>query len=267
MDSELLQKATLFVSDIHLGGFSEPNNREIENDFLLLMEIAEQFDMRIVILGDLLDYYMQYNTYVPEAGRKVFDFFKDYHSRRKSSSIFVTGNHDNWDDGFLRSIGFEVGHEYLEMQLGNRNVLLLHGDGLDDQSMGLPREFFHRLLRNRYFVKVFKSLTTPSFGNRIMRFFSMGLRNLKGERSSKPEYLQNWAFGLMKRTEWDTVICGHNHCGAFLSEESGMYLNAGAFFADRTCILHTTEGFHFVRWDSINRSFHIIIAEVAESTE
>src|SRR5690606_21526742 len=102
----------------------------------------------------------------------ILDFFHHYHQQSNKKTLYITGNHDYWDDGHLEANGFEVCHEYRLLNINSKKVLILHGDGLSDPKMGLPRPLFHRIIRNPYFVNWFKKCTSAQTGFFILRNFS-----------------------------------------------------------------------------------------------
>jgi UDP-2,3-diacylglucosamine pyrophosphatase LpxH len=240
----------LFVSDVHLGGFQDDENSIIEQDFINLMKYAQNNGFSIVILGDLFDYYMQYGSYVPEMSRNVFRWFAEYHTVTDNRSLYITGNHDNWDEGMIAKAGFDTEHEYRLITLSDsRKILVFHGDGLSGNFFEYPRPVFHRLLRNRYFVRLFKLLTGGPFGNRIMKEFSQWKRKYPGNDLPEKAKLDEAAKRMLKKRLADIVICGHHHETRFIKESDGFYINTGAFFSDRTLSVYTNGSFRLVRWD------------------
>ena len=103
-------------------------------------------------------------------------------------TLYVTGNHDNWDFGYFDSVGFDTEHEYriLQTQDGLR-VMTFHGDGLRDPAFRYPRPFVHRLLRNRMFTTGFQLFTSGRTGNGAMEWFSARSRRNDngGEQEAK----------------------------------------------------------------------------------
>ena len=63
----------VFISDVHLGAFSSEKETEVENSLLSLIEHCSKHQFKIYILGDLLDYWMEYprKYYVPEVASSV----------------------------------------------------------------------------------------------------------------------------------------------------------------------------------------------------
>lgn len=259
--SDITPKNILFLSDLHLGGFADDINEQLEDIFAGLINTVLKEQAQLVILGDLLDYYMQYGSDVPEYARGIFLHLEKFNRSSPYRSIYITGNHDNWDEGYLQSIGFDVEHEYKIMELDGKKVLLAHGDGLSDPALMFPRPIFHRLLRNPYFVKVYRSITTPESGNRIMKKFSQLNRHFSTEKESDTNRIDKWAEFILKSGIADVVICGHHHHIRFINYNEGLYINTGAFFRQFCCAKYTNSMFQLVKWDNNNKKFDRVSTE------
>lgn len=259
---DLSGTAVLFVGDVHLGGFSRERNQQLESDFLALLHEAEQRVWRIVLLGDITDYFMEYDGWIPECGTAVYQWFSAYHRRGNPPAIMISGNHDNWSTNFYARCGFLLTHEYAEIRLDHRTMWVLHGDGVRNPDWNLPRPRFHRFLRNPYFIKVFQYLTTPTSGNRVMYWFSKLNRSIKGEADQNFVRLDTWARESLTKQQTDIILCGHHHHPRFEKINSRLYVNTGAFFLTHTCATYnTTQGFQLVSWDSSCSTFTTLFTE------
>lgn len=251
----------LFLSDLHLGGFTDDINKQLEDVFVNLINTIQKEQTQLVILGDLLDYYMQYGSEVPEYARRIFGHLEEFNKSSPYQSIYVTGNHDNWDEGCLQSIGFDVEHEYRIVEIDGKKVLLAHGDGLTDPVFKFSRPIFHRLLRNPYFVKVYRSVTTLESGNRVMKKFSQLNRHFSSEKEPDTSRIDKWAESMLKSGVADIVICGHHHYIRFTNYKDGLYINTGAFFKQFCCAKYTNNMFQLVKWDNNNKKFDRVSTE------
>lgn len=261
-----LQNATLFISDSHLGGFSDHENQIIENDLIGLLERAIQYKMRIIILGDLLDYFLKHGNYVPDVGKTTLKILSDYSKTAVHRVLYITGNHDNWDEGYFDSLGFETIYESAETTLGNRKLLILHGDGLNDPHFNFPRPFFHRFLRNPYFIKVFKTLTNGPVANRIMFRFSNFSRLVSKGKTTNHFRVDAWARRYLQNNGVDMIVCGHHHHKRFEKYGDKLYVNLGAFFLDRTCAVYTNNDMKLVKWQNDEKKFWIISEAATQET-
>ncbi|AXJ01528.1 UDP-2,3-diacylglucosamine hydrolase [Cyclonatronum proteinivorum] len=248
----------VFVSDVHLGGFEVAENERIERNMLELLRHVEENKLRLVIAGDLFDYWMDYRNQWPRIFDRVLEAFQGFHERTQTSTLFITGNHDNWTGPKLPEIGFELEHEYRILEIEQRKVLVMHGDGLSDPDMKLPRPAFHRFLRNPYFIKLYQFFFPPAAGIELMRQFSKKskLRDYMLRPDNKPRMLDVWATEFLKAdNKADVLLCGHHHNAIHLKVGTREYLNLGNFGFGETLALHTKEGFALVKWDCANRRF------------
>src|SRR6056297_1821810 len=204
----------LFLSDVHIGAFEEDVDRIIRRDLISLIEYCALQNIQIHILGDLFDYWMEYPEWHP-------------------------------------SLGSNVPYEFFEITLDGKRVFLHHGDGLKDPAYHLPRPPFHRLLRNKMFVKLYQSLLTPKNGLRVMKAFS----DYSKRRSyCDPSILNKWSENFLNTTNYDVVISGHDHHPRILNFENGTYINLGTFFDHRTISLYNNGSLELVVWDAASNT-------------
>ncbi len=249
----LPSRSFLFISDVHLGAFSAQKNRELELEIIKLVDFCREHRLEIVILGDFFDYWMEYpGNRVPPVGRMVLQHFCDYHVKTGSHSLFVTGNHDNWTNGHLADLGFDVEHEYRILTDSATRILVLHGDGLKDPAMNLPRPAMHRLLRNSYFIKMYQTFLPPRLGWIGMRLFSGSSRKTgeKKRKSSRADMLDLWAKNRVRTNdEIQAIVYGHHHRQLLWSENGLTCLNCGFFGGKKTLGLYANKAFQIVTWN------------------
>ncbi len=131
MDKPSLEQPVLFISDAHLGGFSKEENDRIETELIRLIDYCQTNRIRIAILGDFFDYWMEYPNHVPELGKKLLDRFESF-NKEFGPTLYITGNHDNWTRDHLPQRGFYVRHDQYEFSINGKKIMALHGDGLTD---------------------------------------------------------------------------------------------------------------------------------------
>jgi UDP-2,3-diacylglucosamine hydrolase len=241
----------LFISDVHLGAFEPAVNKEIEDDLCTLIEFCKGEKIKIYLLGDLFDYWMEYPNERPTIGKKALSTLSSY-NKSVDPITYITGNHDNWTFGYFEELGFIVEEDFDTKNIDGKNFFLHHGDGLSDKSFGLPRPFFHQILRNHYFIKVYQFMLPPIIGLRIMKWFS----DLNRKRSFEdPAPLNRWSERLLKNSSTDIVICGHDHIPRIETFSFGTYINLGTFFKHRTMALYTNSHCKLVSWDGTAKVF------------
>lgn len=239
----------LFLSDVHIGAFEDDTDRHIKKDLTALIEYCGEYSIKIHILGDLFDYWMEYPAWTPTLGKDILKALQLY-MKRHGSVNFITGNHDNWTKGYFEKLGFNVTSEFFDIKIGAHRFFLHHGDGLNDVTYKLPRPLMHRLLRNKIFVKLYQTLLPPKFGMKAMQYFS----NFSKQRAfCDPSVLNKWAEEFLKTTEFDYAISGHDHNPRILHFDYGTYINLGTFFDHRTVGYYSGDSLNLVVWDADNK--------------
>lgn len=239
--------STLFLGDVHLGGFGPDENAALERDTAALVRHCTGAGIGLVMHGDLFDHWMEYPDRTPDIGLEVRAAVRD-HAARFGPVPFVTGNHDNWMLGHLRAEGFEPEPETLRLVLGGREVLVMHGDGLADPAFGFPRPGWHRFIRHPYFYRAYR-LLPYDLALGVMRRVSLH-RRAAGPDPRDVDRLDGWIAGYLAKGGADVVVAGHHHETRHRHIAGREYLNPGAFHLTRTAVLHTTTGFGLVVWNA-----------------
>ncbi len=220
------------------------------------MDFCREHRLEMVILGDFFDYWMEYpGKRVPPVGRMVLQHFRDYHVETGSHTLFVTGNHDNWTNGYLTDLGFDVEHEYRILTDSATSILVLHGDGLMDPAMRLTRPAKHRLLRNSYFVKMYQMLLPPRLGWIGMKLFSGRSRKFgkRNPETSRADMLDSWARNQVRtNNDIQAIVYGHHHRPMLWNEGGLTCMNCGFFGENKTLGLYANKAFEIVTWDVQN---------------
>jgi UDP-2,3-diacylglucosamine hydrolase len=245
------------LADVHLDGFDAATNEALDHDAATLIDHCAENGIRVFFLGDLFDAWMEYPQRKPDFGRRFRDAVRRY-AKRHGPIRGVTGNHDNWTLGLLAEEGFELGSESIELSIAHRRVLLLHGDGLADAALGLPRPFYHRILRHKAFVSVYRFLFPFDRALTLMAWFSRRQRSRHPEPDDT-ETLDRWAASALKRDIADVIIAGHHHEVRHVKIDGREYLNTGALYRTRTLVMHTNGQFNVVVWDSQHQRFKAAI--------
>ncbi len=241
----------LFLSDVHLGAFSNDENHRLEQELISLIRYCTEHNIRIHVLGDLFDYWMEFPDYTPPLGRELLEQFQQY-NKTCGNSTFITGNHDCWTFGHLEKLGFSVEQEYLEMNIGGHSLFLFHGDGLADKRFNFPRPLLNHILRNKTLIIVYQTIFSGETGNHLMKSFSELTRN---EDKQRPHRISEWAKDMLKKQSYDYIISGHDHVPRVETFSNGSYINTGAYFAYKTMALYNNNRFELVVWNSTDNAF------------
>lgn len=241
----------LFLSDVHLGGFSKKENRRIEQELIHLIDYCQADNIKIYVLGDMFDYWMEYPGHVPDLGIDLRKRFKEY-NKEFAPTLYITGNHDNWTRNYFEKIGFTLKQNYETMKIGRKKTLVLHGDGVFESCGSLKRPSIHRLLRNKRFVHLYQTLLPPKAGLIIMKWFSQ-INRFLGELKPDASRLNKWAEMHLKETQTDLIICGHDHIPRKINFPFGTYLNLGTFYKHKTAALYNNHSIELVVWNDASR--------------
>lgn len=243
----------VFVSDVHLGAFSDQTNHQIENDLIALIRHCTEQEISLNILGDLFDYWMEFpeKGFVPSLGKRVLDAFEEY-NKQIGPALYITGNHDNWTFGHFEERGFDLESNFRLTEINGKRFLLLHGDGVAASRIDFPRAAFHQVLRNPGFIKIYQKILPPEKGLAAMKMFSSLTRR---KNNLNPEPLNRQAKKIFGKNNLDYILSGHDHIPRVETFSQGSYINLGTFFKHRTLALYNKEGVQLVTWNATSKKF------------
>ncbi|MBO6792335.1 MAG: metallophosphoesterase [Balneolaceae bacterium] len=243
----------LFISDVHLGAHPPKKEAEIEHSLICLIKYAIRNKAKLYVLGDLFDYWMEFpnSDFIPQVGKPVLEAFKNYNTE-VGQCLFVTGNHDNWTRGYFKSLGFDVEPNFRSLQIFDRNVLVMHGDGHWQNHPSLSRPLLHRILRSKLFLMVYQGILPKSVAINLMRLFSNTTRKIDDK---DPNPLNNNAKFILEQSEVNVVLSGHDHIPRVETFNSGLYINLGTFFHHGTLVRGFENSFDLVHWDAESSTF------------
>lgn len=231
---------TLLLSDVHLD--AGPRGAARTAAFAeFLRAIKTPPVERVIVLGDLFDFWFEYRHVIFSAYFEVLRAFAELRDRGVACHL-VCGNHDFWAGRFLRDeLGMQVQREPVTLDFGGRRVLLLHGDGLNPRDW--PYRVFKRLARSGCVIRLFRALH-PDWAMALAQCVSHGSRELTRmddlAQGSEARALRAFAQGVLAEGKADVVICGHSHYP--VAEEhptpdgTGLYLNTGDFVNQRSWV-------------------------------
>jgi UDP-2,3-diacylglucosamine hydrolase len=226
-------KPVYITSDVHLGAVPA----ETERAFLSFLEHVGAEGSRLVIPGDLFDFWFEYGDVIPGEHFRVLAALSELVDA--GMPVLVTGgNHDAWGGSFLEEhvgVTFVPGH--VRTDLAGRTALLAHGDGLGKGD--LKYRVLKLVLRSRAAVWGFRALH-PELGLRLAR--KVSTTELKSDtdpgKLGRASFIEEWARDtLASDPTLSFVVCGHSHLPAVEEVEPGRYyLNAGDWLSHWTYI-------------------------------
>jgi UDP-2,3-diacylglucosamine hydrolase len=241
-----MSQPTLIVSDLHLGAVPEA----VRDAFVRFTRRWHGQLDTLLINGDLFDFWFEYRTVVPNAHFHTLRALADL---RESGVriILIGGNHDAWGGPFLRdTIGVELAHESLELDIAGRRAFVAHGDGLGPGDIGY--KMLKRLLRNRAVWGAMRWVH-PDFAGRIARRVSR-TGDGTGERfrraRERAKILEDYAVKLLEeREDLELVVFGHCHQPQLQAVgRRRYYVNSGDWVTHRTYTVVTPESIEQKEW-------------------
>lgn len=219
--------ALYIFSDAHLGADStEKEARKVARIASLFEKVKANGD-RLVVLGDLFDFWFEYKHAIPKQHHKVLFMLTDLIDRGIAVD-YVTGNHDFWmGDFFSTQMGVTVHRDFFDLNYGDKRLHLIHGDGLARADRGY--RLMKRILRNRFNVWLYRKLP-PDWAMPLAKKVSGSSRRYTSRRDQTfaADYQ---AYAEQKLTTgFDIVAIGHLHIPIIKPLGNGIYVNTGDFF-------------------------------------
>src|SRR5699024_7743937 len=128
-------------------------------------------------------------------------------------------------------------------------ALLLHGDATGSDLQHLQRPLLHRMLRSPLFLWFYRKILPPKAGLWVMKKVAQFNRSIDNGPEN-PQRLNKWAKGILKSTDIDFILAGHDHCPRICKYPFGTYINLGTFHHHRTVAMYTNKQFRLVCWNS-----------------
>ena len=142
-----MEKLIYFISDVHLGaptllqGFETKRRKEM----LKFLDGVVLNGSRLVIVGDLFDFWYEYKYVVPKNFFWLYAKLKEMVDNRITVD-YVAGNHDFFlGQFFSESIGVRVYQDGFSEEINGKRFLVIHGDGLAEKDSGY--RMLKRILR------------------------------------------------------------------------------------------------------------------------
>lgn len=222
----------VFISDAHLGVNPPGRDPDREEKLVRFLEQLRGKVSHLVIVGDLFEFWYEYNDYV---NRNHFDLYFALKELVKSGAEvhLLQGNHDfAYGDFFPKTLGVQV-HKQVVLEIQNKKVLCRHGDGVAKSDFGY--RLFRRILDfplNRW---LFKQLH-PDWGMGLARFVGSSSRKAGESRVIKMNEYLSWAENAMASNECDRCVLGHHHVAGVWPVSNGVVASAGEWMKKLTYI-------------------------------
>lgn len=228
---------TLIFADVHLK--VDPANRAALDEFTAFLRSIDPAEIRrIVIVGDLFDFWFEYR-------HAVFSgYFDVLHAlaRLRDGGVeihLICGNHDFWAGRFFEeTLGIRVHPDEFACELDGRRALFVHGDGVNPADSAYRT--YKRFARWWVPVKLF-GLVHPDWAMSIAQRVSRASRSrqdIAGQaRQAEVEASRIFAREQIGSGRADIVVCGHTHVAAYEEfagpKGAGVYVNTGGWREDK----------------------------------
>lgn len=237
-------RKTYFFSDAHLGLGTKEEDRKKERLLVEFLDCVGKDGEQLFIVGDLFDYWFEYETVVPKGYFRLFSKLADL-ADAGIQITYLAGNHDAWLRNYFRDeFGMQIFLNPIERTIYGKRFLIHHGDGLLKKDTGY--RILKRILRNKVNIFLY-SLLHPDWTGRIARWSSTKSR--KHTSNQKYEGNDMVEFAEKKIQEgFDYVIMGHNHSPLVRNIASGVYVNLGDWISSYTYAVFDGTTLELKKW-------------------
>jgi UDP-2,3-diacylglucosamine hydrolase len=218
--------ALYVFSDAHLGSGPPEKEQRKRRNIDRLFQIVKADGERLVILGDLFDFWFEYRHAIPKDHHEII--FRLHELQKQGIEIhYVAGNHDFWmGDFFEEQVGITMHRDTFDMDYAGKRIHFTHGDGLARADRGY--RLLKRILRNRVNIWLYRKLP-PDWAIPLAKKVSGSSREVTARRDHHFK-LDYEAYAQKKlRDGCDVVAVGHLHLPAYAEFEEGIYVNTGDF--------------------------------------
>lgn len=235
-----------FISDVHLGLNSRQQEKEKEDQLLAFLRSIRDTAERLIIVGDLFDFWFEYGTVIPKGFHRTLAALQEF-TDLSIPVDFLAGNHDFWmGDFFPTELGVQIHFDPFLMNIGGRRVYLHHGDGLAQKDLGY--RLIKPVLRNRLAIWLYRWIH-PDLGVRL----AQGSSRTSREYTSTKDYGEQEgmiAFAAERIREGaEIVVMGHRHRPIRLEINGGVYVNLGDWITHHSYAVLDQGAISLRTWD------------------
>lgn len=234
-----MEKPDYITSDVHLGAVPA----ETERAFLSFLERVGSEGRRLLIPGDLFDFWFEYGDIIHGRHFRVLAALAALVDG--GVEVVVTGgNHDAWGGRFLEEhVGVTFHPDAVRTRIAGRPALVVHGDGVGRGD--LRYKALKAMIRSRPLVWGFRVLH-PELGLRLARGVSQtGEKPVEDPGAGgRARHIEEWAVETLRaEPELGWVVCGHAHQPTVREVAPGRYyLNAGDWLGHSSYITVGEDG-------------------------
>ncbi|CAN5866000.1 UDP-2,3-diacylglucosamine diphosphatase [soil metagenome] len=223
-------KKIYFLSDFHLGAPNSTESLVREKRIIRFLDEIKKDAFEIFILGDLFDFWYEYNKVVPKGYVRILGKLAEITDSGIPIHFFV-GNHDMWmKDYFQQELNIPVYFEPAEFEFSSKKFLIGHGDGLGPGDRGY--KFIKKIFRNKA-CQWFFGILPPYIGMGIAGYFSRKSRAQTGQTDEvflgvEKEWLILYSKEKLQQQYYDYFVFGHRHLPLDIKlNDKSRYINLG----------------------------------------
>ncbi|MCS7073193.1 MAG: UDP-2,3-diacylglucosamine diphosphatase [Bacteroidia bacterium] len=221
-------KKVYFVGDVHLGIPNYEQSKIREKKLVRWIETIETDAEAIYLMGDLFDFWFEYNHAVPKGYVRILGKLAELTDGGLPVYLFA-GNHDLWlKDYFPQELGIPVFHEPQIRTIFGYSVFMGHGDGLGPGDLGY--KFMKKCFQNPFLQWGFRTIH-PDWGIGLANYFSQKSRRANASVDDVDHGENEWLVQYSKRKVQQIpnihyFIFGHRHLPKqiFISERSQLVI-------------------------------------------
>lgn len=210
------RRNTYFISDLHLGASYLDDPRGREQRVCRFLKAVAPTARRIVLVGDILDYWYEYRTVVPRGYVRFFGTLAEL-ADSGIEILWYVGNHDIWLFDYLQTeIGITVVDPKDGFELRDIDGTLFcigHGDGIGHRTCSF--RFMRALFRNKCCQKLY-SAVHPRWTVPFAHRWSSHSRKASDDTDMLPARIRTdievfVRHLLTERPELRYIVVGHHH--------------------------------------------------------
>jgi UDP-2,3-diacylglucosamine hydrolase len=223
-------KKIYFASDQHFGAPTPELSFPREQKFVAWLDEVKQDAEAIFLLGDLFDFWFEYQTVVPKGFVRILGKLAEIRDNGIPIYFFV-GNHDLWmEDYFQKELNIPIYRNNQEFTFGGKTFLIGHGDGKGPGDKGYKR--MKKVFTNPI-AKWFFRWLHPDMGVRLAQYLSVKNKLISGAEDlvflgEENEWLIQYAKRKLETQHYNYLIFGHRHLPmVFPLGNNSDYVNLG----------------------------------------
>ncbi|MCX6154653.1 MAG: UDP-2,3-diacylglucosamine diphosphatase [Candidatus Kapabacteria bacterium] len=235
----------LFISDVHLGFFERNEDKIIEDKLIAFLSSIPEQCKKLLIVGDLFDYWFEYKTVIPRI--YIRTLAELYNLKKRNIEIeFIIGNHDfGLIDFFETELDIKTYREDIEREFYGKKFYISHGDGKSENDTGY--KILKSILRHQLSMRLFQVLH-PDFGIYLAKYSSQKSRKHTDKKNYGNDSMIK--FAKQKNDEgFDYVVMGHCHKPIIIKNQTGSYINLGAWMKEPQFGIFDGEVFKLLDFD------------------